>query len=34
VELCLFDRPHDLQPSRTIRLRERTAFVWHGYVPG
>ncbi|MBB4636564.1 glycogen debranching protein GlgX [Longimicrobium terrae] len=34
VELCLFDRPDDPEPSRTYRLRERTAFVWHGYVPG
>ncbi|HEX8670733.1 MAG TPA: glycogen debranching protein GlgX [Longimicrobium sp.] len=34
VELCLFERPDDPEPSRTVRLRERTAFVWHGYVPG
>lgn len=34
VELCLFDRPEDAEPSRTFRLRERTSFVWHGYVPG
>jgi isoamylase len=34
VELCLFDSPTDAVPSRTVRLRERTAFVWHGYVPG
>jgi len=34
VELCLFDSPTDAEPSRTLRLRERTAFVWHGYVPG
>jgi isoamylase len=33
VELCIFDRPEDGVPSRTYRLRERTAFVWHGYVP-
>ena len=33
VELCLFERPEDGTPSRTFRLRERTAFVWHGYVP-
>ena len=34
VELCLFDHPADIEPSRVVRLRERTAFVWHGYVPG
>jgi isoamylase len=34
VELCLFDHPTDSLPSRSFRLRERTAFVWHGYVPG
>jgi isoamylase len=34
VELCLFDHPMDAHPSRVIRLRERTAFCWHGYVPG
>ncbi|HEX8696541.1 MAG TPA: glycogen debranching protein GlgX [Longimicrobium sp.] len=34
VELCIYDRPDDHEPSRTFRLRERTAFVWHGYVPG
>jgi isoamylase len=34
VELCLFDAPGDAHPSRVYRLRERTAFVWHGYVPG
>jgi isoamylase len=34
VELCLFDEPQDARPTRTLRLRERTAFVWHGYVPG
>jgi len=31
VLLCLFDaEDHELQ----IPLREQTAFVWHGYVPG
>ncbi|HET6265251.1 MAG TPA: glycogen debranching enzyme GlgX, partial [Usitatibacter sp.] len=32
VELCLFDE----QGRREVRLamRERTDFVWHGYVPG
>ena len=34
VELCIFDHPDDHEPSRTVRLRERTALVWHGYVPG
>ncbi|HEX2092588.1 MAG TPA: glycogen debranching protein GlgX [Longimicrobiaceae bacterium] len=34
VELCLFDSPDDPEPSRTFRLRERTSFVWHGYIPG
>jgi isoamylase len=34
VELCIFETPDDAVPSHTYRLRERTAFVWHGYVPG
>ncbi|MDB4951506.1 MAG: glycogen debranching enzyme GlgX [Gemmatimonadetes bacterium] len=34
VELCLFDGPDAVAPSRSVRLRERTAYVWHGYVPG
>jgi isoamylase len=34
VELCLFDAPGDPRPSRTFRLRERTGWVWHGYIPG
>ncbi|MFL5540118.1 MAG: glycogen debranching protein GlgX [Longimicrobiaceae bacterium] len=34
VELCLFARPGDAEPSATYRLRERTGFVWHGFVPG
>ncbi|MBW3572668.1 MAG: glycogen debranching protein GlgX [Gemmatimonadetes bacterium] len=34
VELCIFDAPGDATPSRTFRLRERTAYVWHGYVEG
>ncbi|HET6229719.1 MAG TPA: glycogen debranching protein GlgX [Longimicrobiaceae bacterium] len=33
VELCLFDAPDAAEPVRSIRLRERTAYVWHGYVP-
>jgi len=33
VELCLFDETgrHEIQ---RLELRERTDFVWHGYVPG
>jgi isoamylase len=31
VEVCLFDA--DGNESR-VRLREQTAFVWHGYLPG
>ena len=31
VELCLFDR--EGQEAR-IALPERTAFCWHGYIPG
>ena len=31
VELCLFDEHGD---ERRIALPERTAFCWHGYVPG
>jgi isoamylase len=34
VELCIYDRPDDPEPSRTVRLRERTGYVWHGFVPG
>jgi isoamylase len=34
VELCLFDSPHSAEPSQCFRLRERTAHVWHGYLPG
>jgi glycogen operon protein len=34
VELCIYANERDEHPSATYRLRERTAFVWHGYVPG
>ncbi len=34
VELCLFESPQAAEPSHCYRLRERTAFVWHGYLPG
>jgi glycogen operon protein len=34
VELCLFDPDdHNLETAR-VRLRDTTAHVWHGYVPG
>ncbi|CAN5638990.1 glycogen debranching protein GlgX [soil metagenome] len=33
VEICLFDSPESGEPSRSFRLRERTAYVWHGYLP-
>jgi isoamylase len=34
VELCLFDSPDAAEPIRCYRLRERLAYVWHGYLPG
>ena len=34
VELCLFDAPQAAEPRACCRLRERTAHVWHGYLPG
>ncbi|HUP98312.1 MAG TPA: glycogen debranching protein GlgX [Usitatibacter sp.] len=33
VELCLFDEGGKRETQR-IALRERTDFVWHGYLPG
>ncbi|MBD0319729.1 MAG: glycogen debranching enzyme GlgX, partial [Gemmatimonadetes bacterium] len=34
VELCLFDpEDHSVETAR-VRLRDVTAHVWHGYVPG
>ena len=33
VELCLFDSPRDAVPSETLRLEERTSWVWHAYLP-
>jgi len=33
VELCLFDESGKREVQR-LALRERTDFVWHGYVPG
>jgi isoamylase len=34
VELCLFDAPNAAEPTECVRLRERMAHVWHGYLPG
>jgi len=33
VELCLFDRPDAERETYRLPLRERTGFVWHGYLP-
>ncbi len=33
VELLLFDNSKAEKPEAVIPLRERTAFVWHGYLP-
>ncbi|CAN5664433.1 glycogen debranching protein GlgX [soil metagenome] len=33
VELCLFDSPDAGEASRSFRIRERTAHVWHAYIP-
>lgn len=33
VEICLFERDDD-EPSRTIKLPERTYGIWHGMIPG
>src|SRR6185503_8393744 len=33
IELCLFDDSGKREIAR-LQLRERTDFVWHGYVPG
>ena len=32
VELCLFNEAGD--QGERLKLRETTAFVWHGYIPG
>jgi isoamylase len=34
VDLLLFDTPGASEPSATLPLRERTAEIWHGYIPG
>ncbi|MFN2432449.1 MAG: glycogen debranching protein GlgX [Gemmatimonadota bacterium] len=33
VDLCLFHGPEDQVESARIPLRERTNFIWHGYLP-
>jgi isoamylase len=33
VELCLFDRADDPNPSVTIQVEEQTNQVWHIYLP-
>ena len=33
VDLCLFDRPDDGEPSTRISMHHRTHFVWHAYLP-
>jgi isoamylase len=33
VDLCIFASPSDAEPVHVVRMRERTAFVWHGYLP-
>ncbi len=34
VDLCLYDSATSTRESNCIRLREQTAHVWHGYLPG
>jgi len=34
VELCLFDPSNTFVQTDRIELREKTAHVWHGYIPG
>jgi glycogen operon protein len=34
VEVSLFDEQDPAAETQRVRLRERTAHVWHGYVPG
>src|SRR3954471_23864316 len=33
VELCLFDRPDATQETARIPLPEKTAMIWHGFLP-
>ncbi|HEX5725873.1 MAG TPA: glycogen debranching protein GlgX [Longimicrobiaceae bacterium] len=34
VEVCLYDADDPARETARVRLREVTAHVWHGYVPG
>jgi len=34
AEVCLFDSDDPTNETARVRLRETTAHVWHGYVPG
>jgi glycogen operon protein len=34
VEVCLYDSDDPTHETARVRLREVTAHVWHGYVPG
>jgi isoamylase len=34
VLLCLFDEPGAAHATQSIELPEKTAHVWHGYLPG
>jgi len=33
VDLCLFDAPGDTSAAERVRLRERSGWVWHAYLP-
>ena len=33
VELCLYNEPHDTQPTACIPVEDRTDQVWHVYLP-
>ena len=34
VTLCLFDHTNDSQETTSVKLTERTDYVWHVYLPG
>ncbi len=34
VEVCLYDADDPTRETARVRLREVTAHVWHGYIPG
>lgn len=34
AEVCLFDHEDDKEPSRCVRMTDRTYSVWHVYLPG